>query len=220
MPKYPKLFYYLGYIFLLNSLVATNTFSQTNNLDELVESEPIEDMTNKNKKNAFSSYTKSKVWLKPGSNFAKIFLMRDPTILYDWLGHKDFPFKVKNKFCGNEKEYAFMNRNYLTDENKVISLNLLIPHPKYEDLVSFGYLEAINKYEPPELKVKYSENFFAKGLEGTLHYHDDSINTCSIVIKFIKESRIVINSNCSEIKNMKKIAETLSYDRLKEKLNS
>lgn len=205
---------------LINILFVSSLFSQTNNLDELVESEPVEDITNTNKMNAFSSNRKSKVWLKPGTNFSKIFLMRDPTVLYDWLGHLEFPFKVKNKFCGNEKEYAFMNRNYLTNDNKVISLNLLVPHPKYEDLVNFGYLDVINKHEPPALKVKYSENFYIKGLEGELHYHDDSINTCSIIIKFIKESRIIVSSNCSEIKNMKKVANTLSYERLKEKLNS
>lgn len=205
---------------IFSLLVSQISYSENSDINSLLKSEPVKDLTNNNQLNSVSNQTKSSRWLKPGSNFSKLFQTKTPTMLYDWAGHTKTTLNIQNEFCGNTNEFVYLNRYYISKKNEKITLTVLVPHPRYEELIERGLYNNFLKYEPPTLKIKYSENLEIQGEKAELYYHETFLNTCSLLFKLDRESRIILEGPCKETANLKKIAETLSFERFKEKINS
>ena len=167
---------------------------------------------------------KGEKWLKPLHNFSRIFESEKSVLLIDsWLGLRDITFKQLRSQHLLFDDFAISKRIFKSDRNNLMKLEVLIPHPRFQFMAQFNLITAFAELEPPRLDVEYTEDIIIQQMAGHLHQHkqkNGDPQLCSILLKLSKEARINIVSTCSATKDMIELANQLSIERFKEKLNS
>lgn len=194
-------------------------------LEDILNSPVLKGMDQDNKKG--SAKANLDEFLDPNTNYATIFLTKEPNMLLDWLNHREKTLPITKEVVGDSDEYAYSERDYTSGTNKNIKVQLFIPHPRYMELTEENLLIDLAKLEPPRLEIKYSEPIEINNQEGVVYHHKDSNNNeiiikdqCSILFKLTKQSRVNILGTCKDLDDFKKIARSLTFERLIEKLNS
>jgi hypothetical protein len=206
-------------------IIITNNYSYSETLEDLLNSPVLQGMEQDNKVGSVKANRDK--FLDENTNYGSLFLKRDPLMLLDWLNHKDPNFRVIKEYVSQSEELAFAIREYESKEKRPIKLQVLVPHPRYIELSENNLVLDIAKLEPPKLKIKYAEPFQINNQTGKFYHLVDTVTElqfikgeCHSLIKFDKGTRINIISNCNDLEDVKSIISTLTFDRLKEKLNS
>ena len=140
---------------------------------------------------------------------------------------KNQNFRIINEYVDQSEELAIAVREYESKQKRPINLQVLVPHPRYIELSDNNLVLDIAKLEPPKLKIKYAEPFEINNQTGKFYHLVDIVTSqrlikgeCHSLIKFDKGARINFIFNCDDLEDVKSIISTLTFDRLKEKLNS
>lgn len=159
-------------------------------------------------------------WLDPKTNLAKIFAEQGKGALYivEWLGDlTDREFKLIDKFQKRQREYVSLKVNYDSKTRTRIVMTVLVPHPKFIDLISSGLLDEFHDQEPPGLSVVATEKMTLKNQEAQYYQHKNG--GCSLLFKLPKNATLrVSDEKCLDNREIVKLAELLGLERLKQKL--
>ena len=179
--------------------------------------------TSKSMQDSFEDKQIKDPWLPPHTNLSKLFTQRGKGMLQtlDWLG--DFAqteFRVGAKMYKRVDEYSELKVSYQSrKDNNELFLTILVAHPKYIDLINTGLVKAFSSIEPPGLSVEAFNKLEIKNEECYLYHHRDG--GCSLLYKLPKHSLLNIYSkDCTDNSRLTALAELLTIDRLKEKLES
>lgn len=161
-----------------------------------------------------------KRWMKPGTSFSSIFRENHGgRFLLDWLGVGGSGLTLGAIETTLLPEYTAGSRDLLTSESRRITITALVPHPKFRDTVSLGFIDAFTRYEPPKLSIVYSKPVKLQGAEGMSYERADG--SCSIVVKGEKNSLVNIEtSRCDISDQLLAFAAKLDFSRFNERLNS
>lgn len=163
-------------------------------------------------------------WLKALHNFSRIFESDKAVRLIDsWLGLRDLNFKQIRSRHLLFDAYAVSERIFRSDRNNFVKLQVYVPHPRYKFMAQFNLITAFAELEPPRLDVEYTEDIIIQQHAGHLHQHKQTLEQpqlCSILLKLSKQARINVISTCSATKDMIELANQISLERFKDKLNS
>ena len=161
-------------------------------------------------------------WLTKGTNLAKIFSTdgNGMSNILEWLGDlTSKEFKLTNKTFKNFKEYNSLKLDYLSEKNENVEIVILVPHPKYVDLIKTGLLDDFYKQEPPGMPVVATEKMLIKA--NTAYFYQRKEGGCSLLFKLPKSSTLnLVDNSCHDNHTVVKLAELLNLERLSKKLES
>ncbi len=163
-------------------------------------------------------------WYLPQSNFGRIFGYQaqisafGEVPLLDWLSRVN-PFERKASHFSREKEYAEATIIFRTKQKEEIRLRILVPHPKYYQMIDLRLIHAFSDLEPPAFHPKETETIETNGYMGQMFYHENG--RISLLYKLTKKSLVEISSaDSSMAKNILVIAKEIDFDRLERKLRT
>lgn len=162
----------------------------------------------------------SERWLKPGTEFAALFLKADGGLnLNTWIAPVSGSYVAGQQSSVNYQEYVESERVYSSALAADMNVKILVPHPKFAGMLQFGLIKAFAELEPPKLQFESRENIEVASQKGTIYIHKDG--GCSLLIKTVKSSVINISQKvCSNTNDITELAKLLDYKRLERKLFS
>lgn len=164
-------------------------------------------------------YTKK--WLNPGSFFGQLFLQDDGyLLLFEWLSLPALKYGPVTTTIRRKTEYLEVVRTYLDSDAKAIAISILIPHPRSQQVVDQGIIQAFQKRIPtPELLHSKKDLDLAEGKKATLYKWED--NQCSIVYRGSKSSLIEARvESCRLESNLENFVKDLNLTLFDQRLES
>lgn len=156
----------------------------------------------------------------PGSNYAQLWHRgTDGYQALEWLDTYSDSFKAGPIYQLMAKDSRIATRDYFLKDATKFTVTTVVPHPKYVDMVNLGFMADVQRYQPPWIKVSYEEKLRLGEIVGTLYYHVSG--ECSVLVKLprLAIANIFVN-NCAKAGDLIKLAQTLDFKRLSEKLAS
>ena len=158
--------------------------------------------------------------IQKNSNFSLIWDKQSaPELLLGWLGATTLEYRPYRLGASVSREYAEAHVEFEPQPKVRIRLDVQIPHPLYASLVDLGAFEVFNRFIPPYLAVQVDQVLPFEGIEA--HYYRTTMSECSLHFKVAKNGIVNLSTpKCSDAPVMLKIARSLSFVRLNQKLSS
>lgn len=158
-------------------------------------------------------------WGRPHSNYSKLFVSRKgPEILYEWLALRNLKFKCEPPIKQIANDWFGFSRICRSAEDAKIKMQLFVPHQRFVDAVEGGLLAPLNQLEPPRLRPDTVEAVKVQGVPGRLFRLPDK--TCSVLLKLPQATRLNLSSECANLTALFELGESLTLQRLIDKLSS
>jgi hypothetical protein len=199
-------------------LLCQNAYSGP--LDELAQSPEMIKFDKESKIIAAQSESAS-VWFKPGSNLEKIFASsKGAQEVISWIDTSVTTWR-KSKFSSRQRpEYLMTQVHY---HNTILSadvdVTILIPHPRYQEIVNLKLVKDFTDLEPPAFKPVSDDLVNIQGNPG--HAYLRPQDKCSLVIKVNHDAVVNVESDdCNSTSSIIAFAKSLNISRLNRKLDS
>lgn len=165
-------------------------------------------------------YFLSPQWLPRGTNFSYIFT--SPTGIEDiirWLFSNIPVYDPSRGSHTRKKEFVAAQQEIDLKRKQVVTISVLVPHPKFRSLVEYGLVKEFKRLEPPELAIKSSSVVTIANKQGTLYNEDGG--SCSVLLKLVERSVLQTRLNdCPDPQALIDFTATLDIARLEAKLES
>ena len=190
-------------------------------LEDILESNEIKKYEqNKFEESLRAKDTKPDSWLPKDKNFSLLFTETNEQVSYINLWF-DLPSGeyTNIKASGGVIENAKLStRTYRAKNKNEFGVDVLVPHPRQQDAAKYLLLKDFAKYYPPKLKIEFAEDILIQNRPAKLFTLPDGI--CHINIQLAKATLVVFKGKCSSTTQLNNFAQSFSFDRFEEKLNS
>ena len=161
-------------------------------------------------------------WFEDKHNLEKVFnsTQKGALFLLDWLGEISLPdISLKSKVVTKKNEFVIVDAVYMINNKVKIDMAVLVPHPKHIELVKSNLVPRFAEIQPPKLPVLAIEKMELRKNECFLYHRKD--HSCSILFPLPGNAFLnLATASCDNDRDLVRIAELLSVDRLKQKLQS
>ena len=158
--------------------------------------------------------------MDPSSNFSLLFETgRGPALLLNWAGANLPGYRLIKTDSERSRERAYATTTFSDPARRLVTLDILVPHPTYYTMAEYKTLADFNRYEPPTLKVVASEEISLNDRKVTFYRSEGG--RCSLLFRLPKHSMLNLETrNCEDSNLMMEIGKNLDIARLLKKLES
>ena len=197
--------------------------AQAGPLQELLQSRTMGQVTMEANKLESRLKEKKKIktkWYDKRSNYGKLFHQAGyPQLLIEWLTSNIGQYKVKRKFAEVTKLRVYAETKLRSPSRNLLVLRVLVPHPKFFDLLDAGMISEFRVLTPIKEELKFTEDIILNGK--TTHLYRTKDDKCSLVISTVKRAEInIVQKHCEDFNDMIDLAEMLDVHRLERKLGT
>lgn len=186
-------------------------------LRKVLKSQDLVDISNKNITSALQPATR---WLKPGSNHKLLFSESWPKFLSEWLSADTYPYEMKYQSHVGEREYNHLRQVYQHPTGAKFFFNIFVPHPKFQDLIDYGLVQALAQVAPPGLKVTRVEDLEVNKIPAQLYFMRDQPG-CRLTLELKKNLIATFRTkSCDNKERLVELANKINFVRLNALLES
>lgn len=154
------------------------------------------------------------------SNYDSIWMKKQhPSVLLNWLGIHVPDFVADIGRANLQRELARAEATFTDRSGVKVQLSVLVPSPTYITMAEYKTLAEFNRFRPPALDVVAEQSLEIQGLQAK--YYRSREGSCSLLFNTTKYSIVNLSTKkCADSNVMMRIAKSLNFERLKEKLES
>lgn len=157
-------------------------------------------------------------WINPDSSFGKLFVRSSHAQdVIDWLTSNIDPYKVKRAFGAKGKVFASAEAKLRMKNEPAIWLNVLVPHPKYVEMMRYGLIPDFNELTPPSTQTAFSDQIDIQ--QHQAHLYKMKSGQCRLIIDAARYSKIALRQReCDNLLQLVDLAKRLDFIRYRRKL--
>ena len=202
-------------------LSLAGTAANADSLREVLTSDSMDSVIKQTKNNNYK-IKKHKLdqhrWINPKSTFGKLFTKNKQALsMINWLASETGDYKIRKAVGLKGKEYAYAEARLKKKERPLVFLHVLVPHPKYVEMMLFNLLPDFNELTPPKARLALEQPVEINGHKAVLYKMKNG--HCSLVIESARYSRIQLaQKECPRLNDLMDVAKLLDLVRFKRKL--
>jgi hypothetical protein len=195
--------------------------ASSDKLVEILTSDQMDGVIKQTKKNEYKIKRRNldeHRWINPQSTFGKLFTKnKQAEHMIIWLASNVGDYRIKKQLGLKGKIFAYAEARLKTRDKPLVFMRVLVPHPKYVEMVLYGLIKDFNELTPNDATVVFKQDIEIGGTKGVLFKQKNG--HCSLVIDQTRHSKIQLyQKECPKLNDMVKVAKMLDFQRFSRKL--